>query len=348
MAESARAREEVVAIAGAAAVANPLENRFLSSMALSKLYEGEAGEAVELAKAALRLNQTDRLAASIVAASHVQAFDYEGAVSVVSRALQRNPSTGRLMVELFSALTANEEGREAVRKELARHPVWAAPAIYALARQGNGYQLVYLLTSGYERDPEEGYGQVDRIVARQFTKHGQFRLGYRHFLQLLPAGKKVGYVFNSNFADEPSGMPWDWNFTNTTAATVKRVDGDDPHVEVIFRDKPVLRVGFSSYIAVPPGQLRFRASARALDLRSSKPLEFQIDCVDPRRSAIATLELPSGSYDWKDFEVEFDNTGLGCRFGNLFLTGRSVKGSFRTRYGGKVEVRSIELLRADY
>ncbi|MCP1198396.1 lipopolysaccharide assembly protein LapB [Notoacmeibacter sp. MSK16QG-6] len=347
IAESEEARAQITAVAERSAKVNPLESRFLSSLAIVRAYERRTEAAIELAKAALSLDQTDRLAASIIAAHYVQMSDYKSAISVVSQALRRNPNAGSSMAELFAALTATPEGRDALRAELKLEPPWARPAINVLANQDNGYQIVYLLTSGLERRHSDELSDIDRIVAKKFIAHRQYGLGHRHFRQLLPPNESIGYIFNSDFAKQPSGLPWDWSLRSSTNATVERTGESEPRIDVNFRDKPVREVGFSQYISLPPGQLSLRIEAQANGLYAGKPLIFKIDCLEPRRFSLVSVELPTGSFDWTEFESEFGNGMAQCRFGRVYLAGQSVKGSFKTRYSGRLAVRSVKLVKID-
>ncbi len=72
-------------------------------------------------------------------------------------------------------------------------------------------------------------------------------------------------------------------------------------------------------------------------MEAGKPLELRLDCLEPRRVGLAAVEIPEGTYDWTKIETEIDNPAPSCRYGRIYLSGNSVRGSFNTRYSGKIE-----------
>ncbi len=346
IADDQAARRFVLDTSMAAATANPIESRFLSAAAVAYLYEDRPERGVELASSALKLDSTDRFAANIVARQRLVGGDVDGAIHVLSQSLRRNPSHAVSMVEPLGVLTASEEGRNAFARVLEKEADWAVPAIRALAERDNGYEIVYDIMSARETGADERYGQVDRTIAFQFITQAKYALGFRHFLQQVPDGRPVSYVFNSDFAHEPLPSPWDWRLKSSTQATVQQMTNEEPRIQITFRDKPVETVGFSQYVAVPPGRLDFSAEIRSSAFAARKPLELRLTCLEPKRSRLATIEVPLGSYRWTRLQMSFDNSDTLCRYGYIRLVGRGVKGSFRDRYAGVVEFKTVELTRS--
>ncbi|WP_143534783.1 tetratricopeptide repeat protein [Notoacmeibacter marinus] len=345
IADDQTARRTVLDTSMAAAVGNPIESRFPSAAAVAYLYDNRPERGVELASSALKLDSTDHFAANIVARHHVVSGDVDGAIDVLSRALRRNPSNAVTMVELLRVVVETKKGRTAFARILQEEAGWALPAIRALADQDNGYEIVYDILSAREIEADERYGQIDRAIAYQFIKQGRFALGFRHFLQQVPESRPVSYVFNADFAYEPLLSPWDWRLKSTSGATVQRLAGEETRVQITFRDRPVNAVGLSQYVAIPPGALDFSTEIRSSAFAARKPLELRLSCLEPKRSQLASIEVPSGSYSWQRLQVSVDNSTAACRYGFINLVGTGVRGSFRDRYTGVVELRTVELTR---
>lgn len=346
VADDGATRESVIASATRAAAASPIESRFPSSAAVAYLYDEQPEPAIELAADALQLDSTDHFAVNIMARSLLADGDATGAIEVLFRGLRRNPSNAVNMIELLKALTATEEGRTAFGRALDRETLWALPAVRALAEQEGGYEIVYNILSARNLAPEERDGDIDRLIANQFISSGKFALGFRHFLQQVPEGREVSYVFNPHFEHEPLFSPWDWHIRSSTEATVERRSSDQSRIRIAFRNKPVARIGLSQYVAVPPGAAVFSTEIRGSGFRAGKPLELSLDCVSPFRSRLATIEVPEGSYDWRRLEVAFENPNAVCRYGRINMRGTGVQGSFRDRYEGVVELETVEITRS--
>lgn len=254
--------------------------------------------------------------------------------------MRTRPDAMHSVVAVLAASLSSPPSRRALLSALAGNPPWRREFFSRLPAHVDDARAPLDLYLGLKRTAvpptvEEQRAYLDFLVAHDFHE-----LAYYTWLQLLPAPRlaSVAPLFNGDFREPASGLPFDWSLSDGQGAIAEMVATRDEqgrrglHVEL--GDGRVEFGAVSQWTLLAPGTYRLRGRMRGR-IKGPRGLVWRIVCSAERSRPIAETPMLVGTYDqWTDFETPFTVPAAGCgaQQVHLALAARSqsekfVKGS---------------------
>jgi len=223
----------------------------------------------------------------------------------------------------LARMAEDKNGRREVERLLAANPLW---------RLGFFTELGSYITDA--RTPLELLLSLKDTQTAPTTKelnayqlflvaHNLYDLAYDAWLQFLPSEKLegVGFLFNGKFESQPSGAPFDWQWTegvNVVSDLASRPENASDHALVIELGPG--RVEFPSInqtIMLTPGTYVLKGSLMG-EVIGPRGLNWKVTCVNG--AAIGQSETILGSFpEWRNFEFPLVVPDSGCSVQSLQL-----------------------------
>ena len=178
-------------------------------------------------------------------------------------------------------------------------------------------------------------------------------LAYNAWLQLMPHEKLagLGLLNNSNFAEDPSGLPFDWTIWKGKNTLVGFVPLNDQNGE------RALRFSFgggrakfpetSQILLLAPGKYQLTGSFRGL-ITSPRGLRWELRCIGAETPLAETDMIFGAPHDWQtftvDIEVPSEEDDCPAQKLRLYHNARSASEELMT---GEISFREIRLARQD-
>jgi hypothetical protein len=220
--------------------------------------------------------------------------------------------------ELAPNLTAAEIAAPLLAK-LAEQPPWRGEVLKGLAQSSRDLDGLIALFGALQQSAAPPTLAELRPYLLRLVAAGRAEDAYLAWLQTLPLERlsRVGLLFNADFRDEPTGLPFDWTLAPVAgAATALLDDPAIPRGKLLAVDFFGGRVAFrhvSQLLVLAPGAYEFRGAQSAQALRNPRGLRWRIACLtDPDRSLGETPPV-RGDTSWQAFAVAFsvpDNCGV--------------------------------------
>jgi hypothetical protein len=161
--------------------------------------------------------------------------------------------------------------------------------------------------------PADLRSYLDFLISKGFHE-----LAYYAWLQFLPAEQlsKVGLLFNGEFEFPPSGLPFDWMFSQRSGVAIKiaeRPDKEGDHA--LLLEFGVGRVDLPRVMqltTLAPGRYRFQGATN-VDVVSQRGLQWRITCVGQGTTQIGESTAVQGTgAGWQDFSVSITVPETDC------------------------------------
>jgi hypothetical protein len=126
----------------------------------------------------------------------------------------------------------------------------------------------------------------------------------------------VGRLFNGDFEVRPSGLPFDWIFTQGPGVTIKiavRPDKAADHALFMsFGGERLNTLGVRQLIVLAPGSYRFEGNQKS-EIVSQRNLRWHITCINQAATEIAESPIVNSSGPaWSDFAFSFSVPETDC------------------------------------
>ena len=310
---------------------------------------GDTRTADALFEAALSLSKTEANALLRTVAGALEDGDIEAVMARLDILFRRWPEQLDAFVPVMPGLLESPDGYRTMLETLRTKPPWRPKFLAALSKDPGGLELAYGMQldlgaggAGALRH-EELAGTLSALI-----RAGRYGAAHRLFLLTLSDADRQhsGYVFNGDFALEPSGRPFDWGLRSSSGASLKRVAASrsGAAVEMRFLGKPVRTIALRQHLHLQPGRYRLALSLDAAGLNAPKGLFLNIACLDPRADIIR-LDIPDGSYRDRTLVGEFELPDDRCGLFRLGFATDLIAKSMRYAYFGTVTIRAVELSR---
>ncbi len=299
--------------------------------------------------AALSLAKTESRALQRTLQSALAGGDVPGAIEKLDILFRRWPRDFDSFASEIPLLAANRTGYQLLQETLRTDPPWRDRLMSFLNRSHETVGLAYRLQLALNDDgtrPQETARTQQALI-----RNGEFEQAYRLFLFTRDQNDQfhAGYVFNSTFALEPSGRPFDWTIRRTPGVNILREPYDDEgqpdyRLRVQFLGKPVRNIGLSQSVFLPRGAYRLQADISAENLEAPRGLYFNLTCVDPREQ-LARLDIPDGTYGTRVIEADVTLPDRSCRMLKLEVRTDLIAESFRYGYSGSLFLHRVSIIR---
>ena len=315
---------------------------------LGEVYFGAGDEqtATALFDTALSLSKTEANALLRTLAGAIEDSDIDAAIDKLDILLRRWPERTASLAPIIADLLRNPDGYRAVIAALKKKPLWRKRFLWFLNERSDTVRFAYRLQLdlGSVTDRERNWEILETIWALLDNKHND--LAYRLFLLTLSDTERTqsGYVFNGKFALEPSERPFDWRIRSNSGVSISRLADNQSGNALSMRllGKPVKSIAISQFLYLPTGRYRLDVNLNAANLAVPKELFLHISCNDPRVPVIR-LDIPAGTYRDETLSGAFEVPNDRCGFYRLGFGTDLIAESFRTRYSGTLNIRSIAL-----
>lgn len=338
------------ALARAALRANPLEGR--AYRVLGQLAESNGDE-----QAAVRLYEIATMRSPRDLATHVWLEGHYLSTGRVMQALQHIDLFLRIVPKHYQqqqavmwALASLPQAHLALADMLGTHPPWRQDFMARICGvAGNSAASIAPLMTRLRLAPG---GLEERELSpwiECLNRDRRWGEAYLTWVAALPADrqKELANLFNGGFEREPSGMGFDWRFTQVPGAFIERLPtagaGGKVALRVSFEDRRVSFQHVRQMLALPPGRYRLDGRARAEGLRSERGLVWSVTCADDGKPVASTDPL-AGVSPWRPFSVSFELPPGSCG-GQWLQLSVPARIAAEQRIGGRAWFDDMRIIR---
>jgi hypothetical protein len=305
-------------------------------------------------QAAARRSLHESAAVYAMMVQSYQDQDYDAAIryaDVLLRTLQDLSGVTQPVVSVLAKIAETKEGSGKVAELLAGNPPWRSRFFGSFsnsisdARTPLQIFLVLRNTPG-ATTAEDRSPYLDFLVG-----HGFYELAYYAWLQFLPPEQlsKLGRLVNGNFEADPTGAPFDWQFSKNPGVTIEVIarpagEGEGKALFIKFGAGRVDFGGVSQLIILPPGSYEFRGKQKA-DLVSRMGLRWHIRCAGKSDEEVGQSPVVNGTdMRWADFAFSLTVPATDCpaQYIRLASEARSASEQF---ISGSVWFDDLEIVR---
>jgi hypothetical protein len=278
--------------------------------------EGNDGASLKFMSAAERLSLHQRFATYWLLRASTHAHDYASAVRYADVLLRSEPESYHYVVPFLGEIIQNKEGAALVEKVLATDPPWRTDFISALPYDVTDARVPLNLLLALRTDPKPPE-MSDIVPYLDFlVGHSFYALAYYTWLQFLPSDElhHVGYVFNGDFGESPSGAPFDWKITQGAGVTVDIVPRPD------MADRRALMIDFefgrvdyhsvSELVVLSPGTYRFNGEYQG-KLNGPRGLKWRVTCAGGDAAGESPM-IAGATQGWKPVAFTFTVPAKNC------------------------------------
>jgi hypothetical protein len=314
----------------------------------------ERGEVRFLMQEAFARSRRESAAVTWLMTDSFERGDFADVVAKADILLRTRAQLSPHAIDYLGDVAANPEGRHVLVSVLAGDPVWRLKFFKELPKNVPSMEvplelMVELKDVGSPPSPEELAPFLSALVT---LKHAD--LAYNAWLQLVSHEKlaHLGLLNNSNFAEDPNGLPFDWTIWRGKNTLVGFVPLNDQSGE------RALRFSFgggrakfpetSQIVLLGPGRYQLTGSFRGL-ITSPRGLRWELRCIGAETPLAETDMIFSAPQDWQTFTLDIevpssDDDDCPAQKLRLYHAARSASEELMT---GEISFRGIRLTRHD-
>jgi hypothetical protein len=298
---------------------DPLNPRALRILGQAADAAGNDSDALMFMQAATRLSLHESVADYWLMRKSTAAGDYKTAIAYADVLLRTNLGFGRFVAPLLAHFADKEPSASVVKALLNTNPPWRS-IFFAFLPEGVSDvrtpldMLLALKTNPTPPTSREIDDYLTYLIARKY-----YSVAYYAWLQLLPAEelKHVGLLYNGNFANAPSGLPFDWAITQGSGVTIdivpQRDNNDERALSVDFLYGRVDYHSVTELVLLAPGTYQFEGKYKG-ELLGPRGLKWRVACVGDPNAPIAESPMIGGvASTWKDTKFTFTIPDADCR-----------------------------------
>jgi hypothetical protein len=277
---------------------------------LGHLSEGSADEAQTKAfmQTSVRRSLLETAAVYWMMRSALQHQDYRSAISYADALLRHQYEAMVPVMPMLAQIAENPKASGELKEFLKANPPWRKTFFERLPTSVSDARapLDILLSLKNSLDPPSAAEL--RPYLGFLIAHGFNELAYYTWLQFLPPEQlsKAGRLFNGKFESPPSGLPFDWTFSEGSGVTiqiVERPDRDAGHALFMeFGPGRINEFGVEQHIMLTPGSYQFRGQHK-LNVVSERGLVWRIMCANTLIGESSPINGKGST--WEDFAFSF-------------------------------------------
>lgn len=322
--EEVQAKEaRIRALAEQVIVSDPLNARAFSL--LGEMAPGEASARGLMLDAEQRFRH-DTVAVFWLLNDSYRHQDFAQAVAYADVLLRTRPQLTKYVLAYLGDMAGDPRGRSEIVHLLAARAPWR-PSFFAqispnVRDLGAPFTIMLALRS-----------TAQPVTLTEASPYASFLVGkglvdtaYNVFLQLQASERlqSLGFLSNPDFAEEPSGMPFDWKLSPGRNGLAELIDGTDKTSEhVLHISLAGGRVKFpevSQTLTLAQGTYQLQGKVKGR-LDAIRPVLWEVRCLFGARAQIGHSDPLSGdAADWRGFALDIVvPPGEDCRGQSLRL-----------------------------
>lgn len=319
--------------------------RFYSLLGELEYRRGDAAAAGQWFDKARALSKTEVHALRRDILRAVELGDVARAVGKIDVLLRRWPELSPKVARALPRVLAESAGFAAVVDVLAADAPWRGTLFRQLAADpvGIGFADRLLLDLRHSALPP----RPDELAAviSNYIKAGQYDAAYRLFrFSLSDDEQKIaGYVYNGGFAPAPSRRPFDWQLREQSGMEFTFAGEGESGAKLRFLNRPLKGALVQQYLLLPPGDYTLTLNASGTGLSLPKDLFWSVECMGPRKTELARLAIPHGTFERHDLAAGFSVPPADCTAQLLKLETSVVAQSWRYRYLGELTMHAVRV-----
>ena len=287
---------------------------------LGQLAEAEADDtsASKFMAAANRLSLHEPIATYWLLRASAEAQDYKSAIRYADVILRTTRLLNPAVVPILALICADKNGAALIEAVLADNPPWRTQFIAALpndvpdARTPLGL-LLALRDAPVPLTADDIDPYIERLVTHKF-----YSLAYYTWLQFLPPDelRRAGLLFNGNFDEQPSGLPFDWKITQGSGVTVDIVPRPGKAgAHALMVDFEYGRVDYRSVtelVMLAPAAYRFSGEYQS-KLVGPRGMKWRVVCANGTTTSAGESPMIIGkTAGWENLAFTFTVPATDC------------------------------------
>ena len=255
-----------------------------------------------------------------------------------------------VVMDFFSRVIVIPEARGLLVSLLAGKPKWRGTFFNTLPKiVRDDDALLELMVALKDIDGVPSTQELEPYLDSLVNKR-RVDFAYNAWLQLMPQEKlaSLGLLHNPSFAENPSGLPFDWSIKRGHNAMVDFVALPDARGERAVR----YRFGYgrakfpetSQILMLPPGPYHLEGALRGL-LNTRRGLRWELRCRGGQRPLAETDMIYGNPQHWQNFVLNADVPDQDdCRAQTLRLY-HPARSASEELISGEISFRGIRLAR---
>lgn len=309
---------DVRAWAEAALADDPLNARALRILGQAAAAANDDQAASNLMRAAVRQSLHEPIAEYWLVKRDVNKNDYNDAIYYADALLRTEPQIGAYAIPMLAQLAERQQSRNALEAALSADPPWRQVFLMALPNYVTDARTPLDVLLALRKSPTPPTTADIGPYLRVLIDHKFYSLAYYTWLQFLSAEelRHVGLLFNGNFDEEPSGLPFDWQITpgaGVTVDIVRRTDASAGHALLV--DFEYGRVDYHSVtelIMLAPGTYQFAGLYKG-KLVGPRGMKWRVACVGGGPAVGESAMISGSAPTWKSVAFSFSIPATDCR-----------------------------------
>jgi hypothetical protein len=264
--------------------------------------------------------------------------------------LKTRPQLIPYVINFLSRVAETEDGRDLLVPLLADNPSWRATFFNELPKTVTDENvpldlMVALKETGKPPTPSELAPYLRVLISKD-----RIDVAYNAWLQLIPHEKltSLDLLNNEDFAEDPSGLPFDWSIKpgqNAMGRFVALQNGENERaLQFSFGAGRAKFPDTSQFLLLAPGQYQLDGSFRG-QLTAKRGLRWEIRCIGAKAPLAETDMLFGGPQSWQSFTLRIDiPESEECRAQTLRLY-HHARSPSEELITGEISFRSVRLTR---
>ncbi len=244
--------------------------------------------------------------------------DYDAAIRYADTLLRTRTNLAKHVMPILGKIAENEDASRDLKHLLSRNPPWRRAFFDLLPAHISDAKTPLGILLSLRNTPTPPTAADLQSYLRFLIGRGFYDLAYHTWLQFLPTEQlsKIGLLYNGDFEVAPSGLPFNWVFSQGSGVTIKLGERSDKEGEsALFLEFGVGRVDLPSItqlILLAPGRYRFQGKHKT-DVVSRRGLQWRIACAGKGSTQIGESLIAQGSgAAWQEFSFSFTVPETDC------------------------------------
>jgi len=297
----------------------PLNARALRILGQLAEADSDDTSASKFMAAANRLSLHQPIATYWLLRASAEARDYKSAIRYADIMLRTAPELYPAVVPILAQICADKEGVAIMEAALADNPPWRTQFLAVLPNNVSDARTPLALLLALRDAPVPlTANDIDAYIER-LVGHKLYSLAYYTWLQFLPPDelRHAGLLFNGNFDEQPSGLPFDWKISQGSGVTVDIVPRPDkPEAHALMVDFEYGRVEYRSVtelVMLAPGVYRFSGAYQS-KLVGPRGMKWRIVCPNGTMTSGGESPMILGkTAGWENFAFTFTVPATDCQ-----------------------------------
>jgi len=251
--------------------------------------------------------------------------DYRKSVEYADILLRSQVHLVDFVAPILTRIAESKGGDLPVKQVLANDPPWRrAFLITMLPGITDARTPLNLMLDLQEHGMPPTTEELSNYLAF-LMKNKLYDIAYYVWLQFLPPEQvnNVELLFNGQFRFNPSGLPFDWVFSNggsMRSEIAEHPDRPGDHALFIeFVDGQVDNGAVKQITTLPPGAYTFTASEKG-NIQARRGMRWKIACVDNLTDVLGESEAIAGMHrEWRPISVAFTVPANDCPAQQVWL-----------------------------